>query len=108
MITYVKCITLFSQSKFKTKMLKLSLSDFGDAYILVLKLSLSHYNDAYLLVKGTKTVANTGKVTVPNNRNVRVIAENCAPITDYISETNNTQEDQAKDVDVVMHMYNFI
>ena len=57
-------------------MLKLSLSDFGDAYILVLKLSLSHYNDAYLLVKGTKTVANTGKVTVPNNRNVRVIVEN--------------------------------
>ena len=30
------------------------------------------------------------------------------PFTDYISETNNTQIDNAKDIDVVIPMYNLI
>ena len=34
--------------------------------------------------------------------------KNCASFTDCISETNNTQIDNAKDIYVVMPMYNLI
>ena len=38
----------------------------------------------------------------------KVIPKNCAPFTDYISEINNKKIDHAKDIDVVMPMYNLI
>ena len=38
----------------------------------------------------------------------KVIFKNCAPFTDCISNTNNTQVDNAKDIDMVMPMYNLI
>ena len=38
----------------------------------------------------------------------KVIFKNCAPFTNCISEINNTQIDNAKDVDIVMPMYNLI
>ena len=34
--------------------------------------------------------------------------KNCAPFTDCISKINNTQVDNAKDIDIVMPMYNLI
>ena len=34
--------------------------------------------------------------------------KNCAPFTNCISEINNTQVDNAKDIDTVMPMYNLI
>ena len=34
--------------------------------------------------------------------------KNCAPFTDFISEINNTQIDNAKDIGIVMPMCNFI
>ena len=34
--------------------------------------------------------------------------KNCAPFTNCISEINNTQIDNAKDIDIVMPMYNLI
>ena len=37
-----------------------------------------------------------------------VIFENCAPFTNCISEINNTQVDNAKDIYIVMPMYNLI
>ena len=37
-----------------------------------------------------------------------VFFKNCAPFTDCISEINNTQIGNAKDIDVVMLMYNLI
>ena len=37
-----------------------------------------------------------------------MIFKNCAPFADCISEINNTQIDNAKDIDVVMPMYNLI
>ena len=43
-----------------------------------------------------------------NNINKKVIFKNCAPSTNCISETNNTQIDNAKDIDIVMPMYNLI
>ena len=70
------------------------------------KVKLCNYSD--ILVKGTITVRNTGAAVAPNNRNKKVIFINCAPFTDCISEINNKEIDHAKDIDVVMPMYNLI
>ena len=83
-----------SQIKFKTTMLKSSLCG---------------YSDAYILVKGTITVNNTAaQGAAANNTNKKVIFKNCAPFTNCTSEINNTQIDNAKDIDIVMPMYNLI
>ena len=80
--------------KFKTTMLKSSLCD---------------YSDAYILVKRTITVTNTAAADVDtNNANKKVIFKNCAPFTNCISEINNTQVHNAKDIDLVMSMYDLI
>ena len=75
-----------SQTEFKTSMLKLSLCDYNDAYILV-------------------TVA---PQTGDNINNKGVVYKNCALLTDCISEINNTEIDNAKYINVVMPMYNLI
>ena len=83
-----------SQIKFKTTMIKSSLYD---------------YSDAYILVKRTITVNNTAAAgAAVNNTNKKLIFKNCAPFTNCISEINNTQIDNAKDIDIVMPMYNLI
>ena len=75
----------------------------------MLKSSLCDYSDAYILVKGTITVNNTAAQGVAaNNTNKKAIFKNCAPFTKCISEINNTQIDNAKDIDIVMPMYNLI
>ena len=43
-----------------------------------------------------------------NNTNKNVILKNSAPFTDCIAKINNTQVDNAKDIDIVMPMYNLI
>ena len=43
---------------------------------------------------------------VVNNINKKVVFQNCAPFTDCITEINNTQEDDAQKIDVLMPMYN--
>ena len=48
------------------------------------------------------------KAAAPNKRNKEVVFKNCAAFTDCTSEINNTQIDNAKDIDVVMEMYNLI
>ena len=83
-----------SQIKFKTAMLKSSLCD---------------YSDAYILVKETISVTNTAAAAfAANNINKKVLFKNCAPFTNCISEHNNTQIDNATDIDIVMPMYNLI
>ena len=83
-----------SQIKFKTTALKSSLCD---------------YSDAYILVKGTITVDDTlAAGAAANNTNKKVMVKNCPPFTNCISEINNTQVDNAKDIDIVMPMYNLI
>ena len=83
-----------SQIKFKTTMLKSSLCD---------------YSDAYIPVKGTISINNTAaQGAAANNTNKKVIFKNCASFTNCISEINNTQIDYAKDIDIVMPMYNLI
>ena len=70
------------QIKFKTSMLRSSLCDYGDAYILV---------------KGNITVNNTAAAgSAANNTNKKVIFKNCAPFTNCISKINNTQIDNAE------------
>ena len=71
--------------------------------------SLCDYSDSYILVKGTIAVNNTAAADVDaNNTNKKIIFKNCAPLTNCISEINNTQVDNAKDIDVVIPMYNLI
>ena len=83
-----------SQIKFKITMLKSILCD---------------YSDAYILVKGTISVSNTAAAgAAENNTNVKVIFKNGALFTNCISEINNTQIGNAKDIDIVMPMYNLI
>ena len=81
-----------SQIKFKTWMLRSSLCD---------------YSDAYILVSETITITGAGARRL-DEINKRVMFKNCALFTDCISETNNTQIDNAKYIDVVMPIYNLI
>ena len=75
----------------------------------MLKSSLCDYSDAYILVKGTISVNNTAAADAAvNNTNKKVIFKNCAPFTNCISEINNIQIGNAKDIDIVMSMYNLI
>ena len=85
-----------SQIKFKTTMLKSSLCD---------------YSNAYILVKGTITITGEGADVAARQADERdkcVAFKNCAPFINCISEINNTQVDNAKDIDIVMPMYNLI
>ena len=83
-----------SQIKFKTAMLKSSLCD---------------YSDAYILAEGTITVPNTAAADADaNNTYKKVIFKNCASFINCISKRNNAQVDNAKDVDIVMPIYNLI
>ena len=75
----------------------------------MLKSSLCDYSDVYILVKGTNSVNKTAaQGAAANNINKKVIFKNCAPFSNCISEINNTQIDKAKDIDIVMPMYNLI
>ena len=62
-----------------------------------------------MLVKWTiavpKTIASGAAV---NNANKKVIFKNCAPFTDWIIETNNTQVDYAQKIHIAIPIYNLI
>ena len=82
------------QIKFKTSMLRSSLCD---------------YSDAYIVVKGNITVNNTAaEGAAATNTNKKVIFKNCVPFTNCTSKINNTQIFDAEHVDIVMPMYNLI
>ena len=81
------------QIRFKTAMLRSSLCD---------------YSDAYILAKGNITVNNTAAGAAANNTNKKVIFKNCAPFTNCISKINNTEIDNAEYIDIVMPMYELI
>ena len=75
----------------------------------MLRSSLCDYSDAYILVKGNISVNNTAADgAAANNTNKKVIFKNCAPFTNCISKINNTQIDNAEYIDIVMPMYNLI
>ena len=58
---------------------------------------------------GTTTIAPVPPpATNPDNNDKEVVFENFASFTDCKSEINNTQIDNAKEIDVVMPMYNLV
>ena len=58
----------------------------------MLRSSLCDFSDAYILVKGNITVNNTAAADASaKNTNKKVIFKNCAPFTNCISKINNTQ-----------------
>ena len=76
----------------------------------VLKSVLYDYSAAYILISGTITITGEGindYAKWADKREKGVIFKNFAPI-DSISETNDTQIDEAKDIDLVMPMYNLV
>ena len=82
--------------KFKTTMLRSNLCDYANAYILV---------------KGTITITAAGDDDAAkqlDERNKGIIFKNCVPFTKCISRINNTDIDNAQDIDIVMPMYNLI
>ena len=80
------------QIRFKTAMLRSSLCD---------------YSDAYILVKGNISVNNTaGAGAAANDTNKKVIFKDCAPFTSCVSKINNTQIDNAEYIDILMPMHN--
>ena len=91
----------------------------------MLRSNLCDYADAYIFVKGTITITgNVGTESNPNaprtaaqllaarqayERGEGVTFKNCAPFTKCIvSRINNTDIDNATDIDIVMPMYNLI
>ena len=77
----------------------------------MLRSSLHDYADVYILVKGTITITGAGNNAVAKHldeRNKGVIFKNRAPFTKCISRISNTDIDNAQDIDIVMSMYNLI
>ena len=88
--------TTGSDIKFKTTMLRSSLCDYADAYILV---------------KGTITITGAGDDAAArraDERNKGVIFKNYASFIKCISKINDTELYNAQDTDIVMLMYNLI
>ena len=80
------------QIKFRTTMLKSSLCD---------------YRDPYVLVKGKITITgDDAAARQADERDKGVAFKNCAPFTNCINEINNTQIDNCKDIDTVIPLYN--
>ena len=82
--------------KFKTTMLRSNLCDYADAYILV---------------KGTITITGAGDDVDArrlDERNKGIIFKICAPFTKCLSRINGREIDNAKDIDIVIPMYDLI
>ena len=80
-----------SQIKFKASMVKSSLCNYGNGYILV-----------------SGTIAVTSLGVSGGNNGIEILFKNCAPFTDCIRKINSTQRSKAKNIDLVMTMYNLI
>ena len=77
--------------------------------IAILRSSLCDYSDAYILAKGNITVNNTAAAgAAATNTNEKVIFKNCAPFTNCVSKISNAQIDDTEYIDIVMPMYNLI
>ena len=77
----------------------------------ILKSSLCNYSDAYILVKGKITITgegDTAALTQADERNKGVAFKNCAPFTSCKSNISNVEIDYCQDIDIVIPMYNLI
>ena len=69
----------------------------------MLRSSLCDYSDAYILIKGHISVNNNaGAGAAANNFGKKVIFKNRVPFTNCISKINNTQIDNAEYIDIVI------
>ena len=78
---------------------------------IILRSNLWDYADAYILVNGRVTITGAGADAATrqaNERNKGVTFKNWAPSTKCINRINNTEIDNAEDIDIVMLMYNLI
>ena len=77
----------------------------------VLKSSLCDYSDAYIVVKGTIKITGAGDDAAARQADEKkkgLIFKNCAPFINCKSEINNTEKDTAKDIDKAIPRYNLI
>ena len=72
----------------------------------MLRLSLCDHSDEYIIVKGTMTVANNAaQGHASNAANKDIIFKDCVSFTKCISTMNNVQVDDAHDIDAVIPIY---
>ena len=79
--------------------------------ITMVKSGLRDYSDAYILVKGRIRITGAGADAAArqaDGKNKGKIFKNCAPFINCKREINNTNIDNAKDIDKVMPIYNLI
>ena len=73
----------------------------------MLRSNLCDYADSYILVKGTITITGAGD-DATDKRNKGVTFKICTPFAKCISRINNTDIDNALDIDILMPMYNLL
>ena len=78
----------------------------------MLRSSLCDYSDVYILVKGTITVtalgANNGANNIRDKKNRPLILKNNAPFVSCITIINGELTEDADDLDIVIPMYNLL
>ena len=77
----------------------------------MLKSSLCDYSNAYIHVSGTITVTenrDNDAAKWADESEKGAIFKNWSPSTDCISQINNTQIDNTKNIDIVVQMYKLI
>ena len=77
----------------------------------MLKFSLCDYADAYILVKETITITGAKDAAAARKageRNKGVIFKNYEPFIKCINKMNDTEVDNAQGIDIVMLIYNLI
>ena len=73
--------------------------------------NLCDYSDAYILASGIIIITGAGDDDASKRADVRnkvVTFKKCSLFIECISSINNTQINHAKDIDVVMPIYNLI
>ena len=95
--------------KFKPTMLRSNLCDYADANILVKgTITITGNAGAEPNPDAPRTAAQLLAARQADERDKGVTFKNCAPFTKCISRINNTDIGTARDVDIVMPMYNLI
>ena len=77
----------------------------------LIRSNLFSYSDVYIIVSETVTITGAAADDVAKRTDERdkgIMFKNCATFTDCICEINNTQIDNAKDINAVMPIYNLI
>ena len=77
----------------------------------MLRSNLCDYADSYILVKGSITITGEGdnaRQIQADERDKGVTFKKCAPFTKCIGRINNTEIDNAHEIDIVMPMCNLI